>query len=96
MSMLPSYKNCGGKGKDRELKKDKKTGRPRKYDDNKNSGINITEEIKNIFQICIEKYYQNDRQLSLKEVYHKMLREYFSNKYKDNGELNYIIYNIYK
>ncbi|WP_019229266.1 Mu transposase C-terminal domain-containing protein [Sedimentibacter sp. B4] len=92
MSMLPNYRNCGGKGKDRVLGDDK-VGRPSKYGDKNNSGINVTEDIKNIFRICIEKYYYNEKQESLTEVYNKMLREFFSYKYKDsNGKLNYTLY----
>lgn len=88
-SLLTQYSKSGGKGKERNLGLSK-TGRPKKYnDENKKSGINITDDIKIIFQHGIDKFYNNKKMNSLRETYIEILKEYFSYKYIENGEMKY-------
>jgi len=85
-SLLTQYSKSGGKGKEKKLSS-LKTGRPKKYDYvNEKSGINITDDIKIIFQYGIDKFYNNKKMNSLTEVYNAILKEFFSYAYTENGE----------
>lgn len=85
-SLLTKYSNSGGKGKERKLGSNK-VGRPRKYNTiNDESGINIDDDIKILFRKGIERYYYNGKN-SMKEAYTSIIREYFSYKYYENGEM---------
>ncbi len=91
-SLLTRYKNCGARGKDRNLR-DIKVGRPPKYNDGNNkAGINITEDIKIIFQQGIDNYYYTEKLVNPKQVYIAILRDYFSYNYKENGEIKYRLF----
>lgn len=57
-ALLPDYKNSGGKGK-RRLAKDKKLGRPRKYEPG--TGAKIDEFIERLFRIAIDRYLLKDK-----------------------------------
>ena len=88
-SLLTQYSNSGGKGKEKKLNSIK-TGRPKKYDyENEKSGINITDDIKIIFQHGIDKFYNNKKMKNLSEVYSEILKKFFSYKYIENGETKY-------
>ncbi|MEK4626763.1 Mu transposase C-terminal domain-containing protein [Solibacillus sp. FSL R7-0682] len=92
-AMLPDYANSGGRGKTKNLSEDK-VGRPRRVTVNGEyrSGINITDEIKTQFEHAINKYYRKTNNYSLKDVYHFILRDFYSERYKENGELQYRIW----
>lgn len=92
-AMLPDYANSGGRGKSKNLNVDK-VGRPRKLtvDGEYRSGINITEEIKLQFEHAINKYYRKGNGYSLKDVYHFILRDFYSDRYKENGDIKYRIW----
>lgn len=92
-AMLPDYANSGGKGKSKSLT-EAKTGRPRKVNisGKYQSGINITDEVKLQFEHAINKYYRKTNNYSLKDVYHFILRDFYSNRYKENGELKYRVW----
>ncbi len=92
-AMLSDYANSGGKGKDRALSENK-VGRPRKadYEGNSIEGINITGEVKELFKNGIDRYYRTKQQASLIEVYHAILKDFFSSQYRDNGEIKYQIW----
>ncbi|MCM3623679.1 Mu transposase C-terminal domain-containing protein [Brevibacillus borstelensis] len=78
-ALLPLYANCGGRGKQRTTSEGKvKRGRPKKYPGGK--GINVTEEIKQIFRIALKKYYYTKNKAPLKFAYEKMIGDYFSSK----------------
>jgi hypothetical protein len=89
-SLLSRYPNSGGKGKQRKLGL-VKVGRPKKYGINEKSGINITEDIKILFQMGLEKHYYKKKN-SLSEAYIAILRESFSYKYYENGEMKYTLF----
>ncbi|MFU8648179.1 Mu transposase C-terminal domain-containing protein [Lysinibacillus sp. RSDA_15] len=92
-AMLPDYANSGGRGKTKKLSDDK-VGRPRRVTVNGEyrSGINITDEVKTHFEHAINKYYRKTNNYSLKNVYHFILRDFYSDRYKENGEVQYRIW----
>lgn len=92
-AMLPDYANSGGRGKTKKLS-DEKIGRPRRVTVNGEyrSGINITDEIKTQFEHAINKYYRKTNNYSLKDVYGCILRDFYSDRYKENGEIQYRIW----
>jgi len=92
-ALLPDYSNSGGKGKTKALTKEK-FGRPRRVNINNEyqTGINITEEVKVQIEHVINKYYRKKNNYSLKDVYNFMLRDFYSDRYKENGELKYRIW----
>ncbi|WP_375199898.1 Mu transposase C-terminal domain-containing protein [Bacillus sp. RS11] len=92
-AMLPDYANSGGRGKTKNLSNDK-VGRPRRVTVNGEyrSGINITEEIKTQFEHAINKYYRKANNYSLKDVYHFILRDFYADRYKEDGEIQYRIW----
>ena len=92
-AMLPDYANSGGRGKTKKLSNDK-IGRPRRVTINGEYriGINITDEIKTQFEHAINKYYRKANNYSLKDVYHFILRDFYSDSYKENGEIKYRIW----
>lgn len=92
-ALLPDYTNSGGRGKTKTLTKEK-VGRPRKVtiSGEHQAGINITEEVKLQFEHAINKYYRKTNNYALKDVYHFILRDFYSERYKENGELKYRIW----
>lgn len=92
-ALLPDYSNSGGRGKTKNLNENK-IGRPRKISlsNEYQTGINITDEIKVQFEHAINKYYRATNNYSLKDVYNFILRDFYSERYKDNGELQYQIW----
>ncbi|WP_040208060.1 Mu transposase C-terminal domain-containing protein [Neobacillus jeddahensis] len=92
-AMLPDYINSGGRGKEKSLSKEK-AGRPRRVtvSGEYQTGINITEEVKLQFEHSIDKYYRKTNNYSLKDVYHFILRDFYSDRYKENGEMKYRVW----
>ncbi|MBB6715377.1 Mu transposase C-terminal domain-containing protein [Clostridium gasigenes] len=92
-SLLPDYINSGGKGKEKKLS-DNKVGRPKRADYNGDivQGINITDDIKKHFEIAINKYYRNKNKISLKETYTLILRDFYSDGYKENNEIRHKVW----
>lgn len=92
-AVLPDYANSGGRGKTKKLS-DEKIGRPRRVTLNGEyrSGINITDEIKTQFEHAINKYYRKANNYSLRDVYSFILRDFYSDRYKENGEIQYRIW----
>ncbi len=92
-SLLPDYINSGARGKERKLS-DAKVGRPKKpnYYGESAEGINITSDVKRHFDISVNKYYRGKKKISLKETYTLMLRDFYSDSYKVNDEIQYRIW----
>lgn len=92
-ALLPDYKNSGGKGKEKKLQ-GSKIGRPKtvSYYDERLAGINITDDIKVQFEIAVKKYYRKPQKLALKETYNYILRDYFSDQIRENGEIKYKVW----
>ncbi|WP_170006014.1 Mu transposase C-terminal domain-containing protein [Bacillus fonticola] len=92
-ALLPDYMHSGGKGKEKELS-GAKVGRPRKFNlsDDGNQGVNISEEVKKQFAYVIKKYYRQKNQITLAETYDHLLREFYSDSYKENDEVKYKVW----
>lgn len=86
-AFVPNFENCGGKNKERPASADGiKRGRPRKYADN--SGRNVDEETKHIFEKAVKKYYHTRSEYTFKAAYEMMLREHFTTQVKrSDGEI---------
>lgn len=92
-SLLPDYINSGAKGKARNLT-DNKVGRnknPNYYGD-VIEGISIKNDVKQHFQISINKYYRNNNKISLKEAYTLMLRDFYSDIYKEDNNIKHRVW----
>lgn len=92
-ALLPDYINSGARGKERKLS-DNKVGRPKKADyyGENNDGINITSDVKKHFEFAINKYYRSKKKPSLTETYTLMLRDFYSNSFIEDGEVEYRIW----
>ncbi|BCC15087.1 hypothetical protein BC30048_p2100 (plasmid) [Bacillus cereus] len=92
-AMLPDYANSGGKGRSKSLT-NTKIGRPRRVNisGNYQTGINITDEVKVQFEHAINKYYRKTNNYSLTDVYHFILRDFYSDRYKENSEMKYHVW----
>ncbi len=93
-ALLPDYMNSGGKGKSKKLKLDSKIGRAKKtnYYGEITQGINVTEDIKRLFEVSINRFYRKKEKLTLTETYNLMLREFFSDKYYEDGQVQYKVW----
>lgn len=92
-ALLPDYINSGAKGKERKLS-DKKVGRPKKADYYGEivEGINITDEVKRHFNIAINKYFRSSEKISLKETYTLLLRDFYSDVYKEGNTIKHRVW----
>jgi hypothetical protein len=79
VALLPDYFRSGAKGKERKSG-DRKRGRPKKTPCPSGEGINIDDNIKNIFRVVINRYYHTRQKNSFKLAYELMVREFFSEK----------------
>lgn len=82
-ALIPDYYKCGGLNKEKKLG-DKKTGRPKVYNSQIGEGINITDEIKEIFEKSVKKFYRNPESTKFTDVYYLMIGEYFKD---NNGDI---------
>ncbi|WP_071458439.1 cell envelope integrity protein TolA [Bacillus massilinigeriensis] len=83
-SLLPNYFRCGARGKERKVG-DKKRGRPRK--NGQNTGVNIDENIKKVFNVGLNRYFYNERNNSLKMTYELILKDFFTKEVVDEDGL---------
>ncbi|MFT9849998.1 Mu transposase C-terminal domain-containing protein [Aneurinibacillus sp. REN35] len=92
-ALLPDYMYSGGKGKEKSLSS-KKAGRPRELNltNDIEQGINITEVVKKQFAYVINKYYRQKNQPTLRDAYNYLLREFYSDPYKENGVLKFKVW----
>lgn len=92
-ALLPDYINSGARGKERNLS-GKKVGRPKKVDYYGESieGINITSDVKKHFELSINKYYRNKKKPSLTETYTLMLKDFYSDRYVENNNVKYKVW----
>lgn len=92
-ALLPDYINSGARGKERNLSV-KKVGRPKKADYYGESieGINITSDVKKHFELSINKYYRNKKKPSLTETYTLMLKDFYSDRYVENNDIKYKVW----
>ena len=92
-SLLPDYKNSGGKGKERNPS-DSKVGRPKKisYIEEAKEGVNVTKDLKRQFELAVNKYYRNSKKVSIMDTYNYILRDFFSDVVIKNGEKSFIVW----
>lgn len=93
-ALLPDYINSGAKGKERNLSSNK-VGRPKNADyyGEVDEGINITDDVKMHFYISLNKYFRNNKKMSLKETYTLMLRDFYSDAYKEENIIRHRVWN---
>jgi hypothetical protein len=73
-ALLADYSRSGLRGESKKLG-EKKVGRPRLYKDN--PGINVTEEVKQVFLIGITRYKPSNKR-SLKDCFEQIKRDFFA------------------
>ncbi|WP_066070805.1 Mu transposase C-terminal domain-containing protein [Neobacillus soli] len=84
-ALLPDYKESGGRGKEKTFK-DKKNGRRRKFENVIGEGILITDEIKRIFGVSVQRFYHTTKKNPLSTTYDLMLKTFFVADYRyENG-----------
>lgn len=84
-ALLPAYSQCGAPGKKRIVDEHSgKRGRPSKLSHQKGEtiGVNVTEDIKQIFRVATRLYYDTNRKAPLKYAYDQMIRKYFNQGYR--------------
>lgn len=83
-SLIPNFCNCGCPGE--EKKYNIKSGRVSFEEmlSGKKSGVIVDEDMKEIFHIVIERYFNKPKERTLTKVYDLMIKDFFS--YIDNGE----------
>jgi hypothetical protein len=84
-ALIDDRGNCGGRGKPKTFGK-KKFGKGNKIDIGKGDGINVTQEIKSIFEVGYNDFYNDKKKLPLATVYKLILEKYFGvTYYTENG-----------
>jgi hypothetical protein len=83
--LLSNYFKCGGASVEKKAG-ELKRGRPRKFGGTLGKGINIDEEVRRVFRVAINKYYNTSKKNSLVTSYEFMLKDFFYEDYKiQNG-----------
>jgi hypothetical protein len=75
--LLFDYDRCGGSGQDRIARQNKKLGRKRKYA-TIHAEMVMTEDIKRLFRISLDKFYYSANRPTLRRAYEQMIAEYFT------------------
>ncbi|MEK5357912.1 Mu transposase C-terminal domain-containing protein [Paenibacillus sp. FSL L8-0709] len=81
-SLISDYDKCGAAGKDRKIQK--KLGRKRIYTSQYEELV-ITDDIKRLFRISLEKFYYSAKRPTLRRAYEQMIAEYFASERKVEG-----------
>lgn len=84
-SLLPDYRNKGCKGQDKQSG-ERKRGRPRKGKQIVGDGINIDEEVKRVFRLAVNKYYETKKNVSVRFAYEQMIKEHFRKELEGSPE----------
>lgn len=81
-ALLPDYANCGAPGQAR-TPSDRKRGRPRDYGDER--GRNITEEIRRVFRVGVERCLasKEKKRWTPTELYSDIVKDFFCDKHID-------------
>jgi hypothetical protein len=89
-ALIPQYERSGGKGKERKSSHAKR-GRRRTYGGE--TGINISEEIRQVFRVGLQRFYatKKKRKSTLRGAYNDIIAEFFSDKRVDRetGRVTY-------
>jgi hypothetical protein len=92
-ALIPDYGKSGGRGKEKNLS-EIKVGKPKKADyyGNTVEGVNVTSEVKKQFEFTINKYYRNNKRISLREAYTLMMKDFYSDSYIENDEIKHQVW----
>ncbi len=85
--LLPYYQNCGGDGIERSPGS-KKRGRPRKFEDDLKTGINIDADIQRCFRSGVRLFYNTKVKAPLKRAYQQTLEKFFNIGYLKEGNVS--------
>jgi len=77
-ALLPDFANSGGKGKVRVANADIKRGRPRKLGEL--PGLNIDEDIRQVFRVAVARYYTTQVKFTLRGAYDQMIKDFFCDR----------------
>lgn len=81
-ALLAAFPNCGGPGKTRESMPGKKRGRPKLYGDL--DGVNITKELRQTFQLSVDRFYATSEKFSKHGAYDYMIKTFFTDQRVDH------------
>jgi len=84
-SLLPDFRNKGCEGQDKQSG-EKKRGRPRKGKQIVGDGINIDEEVKKIFRLAVNKYYETKKNVTVRFAYEQMIKEFYRPELEESPE----------
>lgn len=74
-ALLPDFAKSGGKGKTRTVSADIKRGRPRKLGEL--PGLNVDEDIRQVFRVAVTRYYTTQVKFTLRGAYDQMIKDFF-------------------
>lgn len=77
-ALLLDFANSGGKGKERTANADIKRGRPRKLGEL--PGLNIDENIRQVFRVAVARYYTTQVKFTLRGAYDQMIKDFFCDR----------------
>ncbi len=80
-ALLPDYGHCGAKGKERKAGGKSKLGRPAKV--SSTAGLNVTPEIRRVFQVGTQRFLFSGMKFSVSAAYREIVRTFFSLKNVD-------------
>lgn len=88
-ALLPDFWKCGASGKGRIAKQGGKLGRKPKLAmvDVKFVGVNVDENMKNIFSMAIKQYFCTTDQHPLRKAYGEMIEKHFNLGYREQGDV---------
>ncbi|MEG6512526.1 Mu transposase C-terminal domain-containing protein [Desulforamulus ruminis] len=86
-ALLPTYHNCGAPGRERKATEGIKRGRPPKTLKTglQDAGINVDEDVKRIFRIGAQLYYNTKEKAPLRRAYELMIANHFNKGYSIEG-----------
>lgn len=87
-ALLPDFAKSGGKGKTRPVSNIKR-GRPRRLGEL--PGLNVDENIRQIFRVAVARYYTTQAKFTLQGAYDQMIKDFFCERTID-PETNRIIH----
>ncbi|NNM69963.1 MAG: DDE-type integrase/transposase/recombinase [Gallionella sp.] len=74
-ALLQDFAKSGGKGKTRPVSADIKRGRPRKLGEL--PGLNVDEDIRQVFRVAVARYYTTQIKFTLRGAYDQMIKDFF-------------------
>lgn len=87
-ALFPRFFKSGGSGKDRGVKEGSKRGRPSRFaiNDPEKTGVNIDDDIKRIFRVGVQLYYNKQNKYPLSRCFQLIKENHFNVGYKYDGD----------